>query len=278
MVLAALALLLLLTGFAWWKTEPPTREATKNQSAAVSAEDLVDQSSYATAQRLSHLTLSPEEQSFAQSALRIADHELDLAFKEALRDVEAHPPTLNSNAAAIQARLDKSRGMLDADQQRVNELTTTLAQAKDAQRDALKDGLDLAQSQLDLDKDELEEAEQDLVDAGGNPKRQIDALVQEHEAQTKAPSSPTLAKPAALGEQLGALGRFREWRQFSQKRQELEDARSGAGLKIEALGTRRAALAASLETAKGGIPELARHTKSAKEAATAPPAHPLQHS
>src|SRR5271170_5252316 len=167
MVLAALALLLLLTGFAWWKTEPPTREATKNQSAAVSAEDLVDQSSYATAQRLSHLTLSPEEQSFAQSALRIADHELDLAFKEALRDVEAHPPTLNSNAVAIEARLNKSRALLEADQQRVNELNTALLQAKAAQQDALKDELDLAQSQLELDKDEVDGADQDLVNAGG---------------------------------------------------------------------------------------------------------------
>jgi small-conductance mechanosensitive channel len=272
-----LALLLILAGAAWWKTAPPTLEVRKKSVAAVTAEDLVDQSTYATAQRLVQLALAPDEQVHVQTALRIADHELDLAFKEALRDMEAHPPTLNSAAAAVQARVNKSQVLLAADQQRVDELTGAVAQAKPDQKDTVQDDLDLAQSQLELDKDELDEANQDLVDAGGNRRQQIEAMVQEHEAQIKAHPSPIFPKVSAVDGEHGSLGKFRDWRQLRLKRQELEDARAGALQKAQALATRRAALAAGLETTKGGIADLAHHTKAAKEADSAPPTARLQH-
>ena len=96
----ALGVLLILAGVAWWKTSPPTLRAQKAPTAAITATDLVDQGTYSTAQRLAQIAVTPEEQTYAQSALRVADHELDLAFTEALRDTEAHPPTLNSAAEA----------------------------------------------------------------------------------------------------------------------------------------------------------------------------------
>ena len=67
----------------------------------------------------------------------------------------------------------------------MTQLTADLAQAKTPQKDTLQDELELAQSQLDLDKDELEEANEDLVAAGGNPQLRIEAMVQEHDAQVK---------------------------------------------------------------------------------------------
>jgi hypothetical protein len=152
---AALALLLIVASIAWWKTAPPALQVRK-ANAAITSTDLVDQSTYTTAQRLAQLASAPEEQSLSQSALRIADHELDLAFTEALRDVEAHPPALSTDAAAIQARIANSQTLLSADQQRVNDLNAALAQAKADQKDKIQDQLDLAQSQLELDKDELD--------------------------------------------------------------------------------------------------------------------------
>jgi len=214
----ALGLSLILAGAAWWKTAPPTLRARKSQVAAITSTDLVDQSTYSTAQRLAQTAVTPEEQGFGQSALRIADHELDLAFTEAMRDVEAHPPALNSEAAAIQARIIKSQALLTADQQRVNDLTTALAQAKADQKDKFQDQLDLAQSQLELDKDELDEANQNLVDGGGNPRQQIETMVQEHAAQTKAQPAAAAAKAAALDNQHGSIGKFRDWRFLRQKR------------------------------------------------------------
>ncbi len=205
-----------------------------------------------------------EEQTFAQSALRIADHELDIAFTEALRDVEAHPPALNSEAAAIQAGILKSQALLTADQQRVNDVSAALAQAKADQKDKIQDQLDLAQSQLDLDKDELDEANQNLVDGGGNPRQQIETMVQEHAAQTKAQPAAAAAKAAALDNQHGAIGKFRDWRFLRQKEAALEAARVSAQMKAQALIAHRAALSSSLENTKGGIPELAGHATTAQ--------------
>ncbi|HSZ10511.1 MAG TPA: mechanosensitive ion channel domain-containing protein [Steroidobacteraceae bacterium] len=267
----ALGVLLILAGVAWWKTSPPTLRAQKAPVAAITATDLVDQSTYSTAQRLAQTAVTPEEQTFAQSALRVADHELDLAFTEALRDTEAHPPTLNSAAAAIQARIAKSQGLFTADQQRVSDLTAALAQAKADQKDKIQDQLDLAQSQLELDKDELDEANQNLVDAGGNPRQQIEAMVQEHAAQTKAGPAVSAAKAAALENQRGAIGKFGDWRLLRQKEAALEAARVSVQMKAQALSARRAALESGLETTKSGIPELAGHAASAKDATTPSP-------
>jgi small-conductance mechanosensitive channel len=282
---AVLALLLIAAGAAWWKTAPPSAKARKKTVAAVTSTDLVDETSYATAQRLSLLALTDDERSLAQSALRVADHELDLAFSASLRDVEAHPPALNSSASLIQARIAKSQALLDADQQRVTQLTAALAQAKAAQKDALQDDLDLTQSQLELDKDELEEANQDLLEAGGNPRQQIENMVEEHNAQTKA--HPAGAAPAAAAAHAGlldngSLGKFKAWREIKRKQQDLEDAQAAAEQKAQALGERRATLAATLDSTKGGISALAQHVKesatpapatSAAPAASAPRSH-----
>ena len=268
-----LALLLVAAGAAWWKTAPPTLKARKKAVAAVTSTDLVDETTYAAAQRLSLLAQTEDEQSLSQSALRVADHELDLAFTAALRDVEAHPPALNSEAAIIQGRIAKSQALFDADQQRVTQLTATLAQAKTAQKDAAQDDLDLAQSQLELDKDELEEANQDLVDAGGNPRLQIETMVQEHNAQTKAhPAAPASATAPAAMLQNGSLGKFKAWRLIKQKQQDLEDAQNAADQKAQALAQRRAALASSLDNTKGGISALSQHVKGAAPGTTLAPA------
>jgi small-conductance mechanosensitive channel len=266
-----LALLLVAGGVAWWKTAPPTLKSRKQAVAAVTSTDLVDETSYTTAVRLNLVAEAQDEQSLSQSALRIADHELDLAFTAALRDVEAHPPALNSDAAVIQGRIAKSQSMLDADQQRVTQLTAALAQAKAAQKDAIQDDLDLAQSQLELDKDELDEANQDLVDAGGNPRQQIETMVQEHNAQTKAhPPAPAAAAPAGGVLQNGSLGKFKAWRQIKQKQQELDDAKSAADQKAQALTERRSGLASSLDNTKGGISALSQHVKQPPTGAATP--------
>ena len=238
----------------------------------------MDQSTYTTAARLAQLAVAPEEQSFSQSAVRIADHELDLAFTEALRDVEAHPPTLSADAAAIQARIAKSQTLFSADQQRVTELTAALAQAKPDQKDKIQDQLELAQSQLELDKDELDESNQNLVEAGGNPRQQIESMLQEHNSQTKAHPNPPAAN-AETNDQRGSIGKFRDWRQIRQKQLALEAAAYAAAQKAQALSARHAALASGLDAIKGSIPELALHTKAAKDGTMAPPPTPLlQHS
>jgi hypothetical protein len=265
-----LVLLLVLVGIAWWKTAPPTAQVTKQRASVLAAAALVDESTYTTAQRLALLADTPQEQTFAQSALRVADHALAFAFTTALRNIEAHPPALSPDALKIQGRVRKSQGLLDSDQQRVTELTGALAQAKEAQKDALQDELDLAESQLDLDKDELQEANQDLVDAGGNLQQRIEALEQEHDAQVKAHTVPVGAPATSAPEEHGSLTHFVAWLHLRQRQKEVDDAQAGAAQRAAELAAQRAALATSLDSTKGGISELAQHTKSAIAQGTAP--------
>ncbi|HEY2682262.1 MAG TPA: mechanosensitive ion channel domain-containing protein [Steroidobacteraceae bacterium] len=275
---AVLVLLLLLSGILWFRTVPPTAKTLRRDQVALAAAELVDESTYTIADRLSRLATTPEEQTYAASALRVADHALDLAFTTELSEVEAHPPTLNAEAAKIQERMRRSQALLDADQQRVADLTRQLGEAKGSQKDAVQDELDLAQSQLELDKDELDEANQDLTDAGGNPRQQIEALVAEHNALVKTESGHA-APPAQVGAfDNGSLGKIRDWLKVRQKDQELLDAQVSASQKVSELGQRRAKLALTLETTKGGISELAQHTKNAKNDAVAAAAPKMQHS
>src|SRR5258708_26371273 len=88
-----LVLLLAAAGIGWWKTAPPTARVTKQRAAALAAAELVDQSTYTTAQPLARLATRPPEPTFSQSAFRVADHALALAFTTALRHIETHPPT-----------------------------------------------------------------------------------------------------------------------------------------------------------------------------------------
>jgi small-conductance mechanosensitive channel len=288
---ALLALLLISAGAGWWYTKPAPLTAPNKRSAAVTSAALVDESTYATAQKLAQLATAPAEHSYAQSALRIADHQLALAFTSALRDVEAHPPTLSPEALKIQDRLTKSQALLDSDQQRVAQLEAALATASASQKDMLRDELDLAHAQSDLDKDEVEEADQDLLAAGGNPQQRIELLVREHDAQAKTRAAAAAAAAAGTGavattgtagvgaEQGGSFRQLREWQKVRQKLQQLTEAQDEAQQKAQTLSAQRIALAESLENTKGGIAELSHHTKSAKSAGTPPsPAPHAQHS
>jgi hypothetical protein len=198
-----LALLLISAGAGWWYTKPISLTAQNKRDVELTSAALVDESTYATAHKLAQLAITPAEHAYAQSALRIADHQLALAFTSALRDVEAHPPALSPEALKIQDRLTKSQVLLDSDQQRVTQLEAALATAAASKKDVVRDELDLAQAQLDLDKDEVEEANQDLLAAGGNPQQRIELLEREHEAQAK---TRTAAAAAAAAAAAGAAG------------------------------------------------------------------------
>ena len=112
---------------------------------------------------MSSLATTPEELPYAQAATKLADHELDVAFAAALRQIEAHPPVLSPEAQKISDRLQSAQKQLEGDQAQVTQLTAALAQPGAAQNSTLQDRLDLAQSQLELDKDEVATANQDLM-------------------------------------------------------------------------------------------------------------------
>ena len=101
-----LSLLLVATLWGLWSTG---QEPAKVQGAKAAAADtpanpvpVIDENTLFTAHRLARLATTPEEQPYAQAAVQLADHELDLAFSGALRRLEAHPPVLNPEALQFQ--------------------------------------------------------------------------------------------------------------------------------------------------------------------------------
>jgi len=254
-------LLLAAAGYGLWITRPAPplapRATTQPRGATSPA---VDEGLLVSAQRLARLPLSAEEHTLAQSALRWADQELELAFTAALRQIEAHPPALSDAAQRIQTRLERLQKLLDTDQASVTHLRAAIAQAPDAGKSALQDRLDLAQSQADLDRDEVAQANADLLAAGGNLHQRIEAMMQEHAATEQGRTAPVDNATNPLANLHGLAGRLREWRALREKTQWLAAAESQAGSGAGQLLTERGQLAARLEARKEDIPELAEHT------------------
>jgi len=76
----------------YWVTDPQqqnTAKAPRNDQPG-----LVDEQPLVTAQRLATLAGTSEEMNFAHEAVRVADHEVDLTFTSALRNLTLHPPPL----------------------------------------------------------------------------------------------------------------------------------------------------------------------------------------
>ena len=61
-------------------------EIRRRRAAIAHQKELVDQSSLEIGQALAALGGAPAEQDLAQNAVRLADHEVDLAFTSALRN------------------------------------------------------------------------------------------------------------------------------------------------------------------------------------------------
>ena len=216
--------------------ENGTAATTEREQAA-----LVDQTPLLTAQALAHIPTSAVELPFAQEALQLGDQEMDLAFALAMLDATQHPPVLTAEAKEIQARLQKAEDALAAEQERVTQLTTAEGKASGAQKDALNDQLDLAKAQMELRQDEVDDAKQDLIRAGGDPQSRIQAMVQEHEAASQV-SDATKIAVSVSAEPHGLIQRFQQWSALHQKQLQLWRAKQGAISTATALVTKHNSL------------------------------------
>jgi small-conductance mechanosensitive channel len=262
----------------WATYQPPPPELGKQEpvagSSKVDTQIAVDERTLRRAQRLSALANTPEELQYAQSATQLADHELDVAFAAALRQIEARPPVLSPEAQKISDRLQKSQKQLESDQAQVSQLTASIAQASDAQKGPLQDRLDLTQSQLELDKDEVTAANQDLLQAGGNVHQRIQKMMQDH---TNAANSRAATAPAAnpLSTLHGLAEKVREWLALRKRQRFLQFAASQATSTAAALSEQRQKLATQLEASKSNAPtSTATGASASATAAVAPPPAP----
>ena len=192
-------------------------------------ERVVDTQPLVTARRMAALATLPEERTFADQAVRLGNHSVDLAFTDALRRVTENPPPSTPEIKTLAEAKDKAEATVEEDKQTIKELTRKSAAAPEAKKNGLEDQLDVAKAQLELDQDELDEAAVDLERAGGDPQARIRRLKAAHEAADKDPQGPAQAAETAARFSSGSLlGRFHAWTEQRSKRSQLEQARQEA--------------------------------------------------
>ena len=265
--IAAVVIVLLIgfTIYGFWVTRQPLSGVpnAKAKSAVTPGKSLVDQSPLKTAQQLAQLVTTTDERALAEQALRLADYEVDLAFDAALRQARLHPPALTAEAKEIQTRLQKAQKLLSTDQDLAKQLAEQEAKAPASKKDALEADLIQTQADMELDQDEVDDAKEDFIRAGGDLTDRIQALKKEHEESTHGNAAALPAGPEQP-EQLGLIHRAAQWRTLHQKQLQLWQAKSAAESVATQLSAQHEALDAQIDTAKASLPELAHHSKKNK--------------
>ena len=176
-LMAVVLVAMALTG-GWAMYFRPTRRAP----AATTASSRVDQRPLTTAQALAQLAATANERQFAQDALRLGDHSVDLNFAAALEEAAENPTSANAQNSAISQRIKSAQDAVDTDNDRVTELTRRLAAAPAAGKSEIQNQIALEQAQLALDQDALQDAQQDMARAGGDSQAEIQKILDEHKA------------------------------------------------------------------------------------------------
>jgi small-conductance mechanosensitive channel len=221
---ALLLLLIVMTGIGIFMTReaaPPARPSTVDRTPPA-----VDEAPLKTARQLRALATTPDEQQLAQEAARLADHEIDLAFADALREAAGHPVQIDP---ALRQRIQRLQAMVTGEQSQLDQLKQRLSSAKPAETAGIQEQIDLLDAQKSLDDDELEDARQDMIRAGGDPEGTIQRLRDAHEAAhgNGTPQSAVASAPVNIdSDNLSGQVRAALW--LRGKRGQLESAQRDA--------------------------------------------------
>jgi small-conductance mechanosensitive channel len=264
--IAAITLVLLLGAVVYGlirTAQAPSTPRTPSSVPGAAQASAVDQTPILTALKLAQMPTTAEELPFAQEGLRIADHEMDLAYAAAEHEVEEHPARLSADAKKIQARLKKAEDALDADHAQVARLTAEEAKATGARKDALDEQLVLATAHQEEHQDEVDDAKEDLALAGGDPNARIEAMIQEHKTSSQAVDSLKITVSTAV-EYAGLIHRFSQWSALHQKRVLLSQAKQQAESAAASFAASHNALVAQLEAEKKSVSQSAETASAAQ--------------
>ena len=228
-------------------TALPTTPGGKPSQAAQGS--VVDQASLYTARHFVQMPTSADELPLAQEALRLGDREMDLAFAAGVREAQEHPATLTAEAKESQSRLQDAENSLDRDNARVAQLTAALAKATGAKADSLDGQLQQAKVQVELDQDEVDNAKQELVLAGGDAQGRIEELMKEHEAASRIADS-TSVNTAGPPDVRGLVHHYLQWSELHDKKLQLWQAKQDSESAAVMFTTKRDALESSVKTQK----------------------------
>jgi len=145
---------------------------------------IVDQRPWQTAAALAALAQSAEEKKLAREAERIADHEVDQAFSQSLRQASLVKPTLSGKALALQQRVNELQETIKNDEARIASLSAGgTKQSAGAVSNA--SDLEIAKVQLTLDQSELADSIEDLARESGDQRVKLQQELAAREAATK---------------------------------------------------------------------------------------------
>jgi len=145
---------------------------------------IVDQRPWQTAAALAALAQSAEEKKLAREAERIADHEVDQAFSQSLRQASLVKPTLSGKALALQQRVNELQETIKNDEARIASLSAGGTKPTAGAVSNASD-LEIAKAQLSLDQSELADSNEDLARESGDQRVKLQQELAAREAATK---------------------------------------------------------------------------------------------
>jgi len=244
--LAAIGLAVLLAGciVAWLMTRDASPLRIAKKAAPAARVSKVDERPLETARQLAALADTHAEQELVEEAARLAGQEVDQDFATAIREAATIPPPASGPLHDLAAHIADLKARVSAGQQRITQLTKEAAAANNA---TAADRLELANAQLALDQDELDDAQQDLAREGGDEHANLQRAQQAHQAvrQGALPLGKlsAAAPPATLREQI------QEWFSLGSRQDRVEAARQDAERKAATLSEEHNALEGKLGTA-----------------------------
>jgi small-conductance mechanosensitive channel len=199
---------------------------------------LVNEKPLRTAREMGALASDATERRLAAQVEKLADHEVDLAFADALHDAAEHPVPPTAETKELLVRETKAEAAIKANQDRIEQLKKQIAAASGSRQDNLQQQLDFALVQQELDQDELEDAKDHLLRSGVDPLSRIRRQFSRHEANEHALEASRAQQTAGNG-QAGnnqdanylannLWTQFGAWRVLRDKRLKLEQALSDA--------------------------------------------------
>jgi small-conductance mechanosensitive channel len=241
---------------------PFLQARTGNWTGVYVPRGVVDQRPWQTAATLSALAQSSEERELARDAERLADHEIDQAFSQSLRQASLDKPAPSEKTLALQKRVAGLQETVKADEARVAALS---AHAKPGAAISNANDLETAKTQLGLDQNELADAIDDFARESGDQRIKLQQELAARQAAMKLyqdnASKDDGQTAVVAAEQYKTLARQLSTLWSLHKRKELvEQARQLAAADAAAL----TADAAALKTAAAGAADKAVGESSAE--------------
>ena len=218
----------------------PFLQARKgNWTGAYVPPGVVDQRPWQTAATLAALAQSAEEKKLARDAERLADHEVDQAFSQSLRQASLAKPNLSGKALALQERVTELQDTINNDEARIAALRAG-ADRKSAGAVSNASDLEIAKAQLGLDQAELADSIEDLARESGDQRVKLQQELAARQAAMKQyrenASKDDGQTAVASAEQYKTLAQqLSTWRSLRNRKQLIAQAEQLARADVAAL-------------------------------------------